>query len=216
MNIKEIRNRGILFTYDNPSGCDLNIYLIKGERYNYIIDTGLGSLCVEPIKEYLGSNSKQLIVINTHYHWDHVWGNGSFEDCLIISHKLCRDRIQSEWEDMLNKNNYRCSGEVKKILPNLVFEDELYFVDDKVKLFYTPGHTIDSISILDEEEKVLILADNIGETMEDILPTLYCEKELYINSLKKYEKLDFDVCISGHNKVLKKDVIGQILNIIES
>lgn len=211
MHTKKIKNRGILFTYEGFSTWDLNLYLIKGEKYNYIIDTGLGSLSVEPIKKYLENDSKPIIVINTHYHWDHVWGNGSFEDCLIVSHRLCREKIESEWEDMLENNKNYCYGEVKMALPNLVFEDELYFADDKIRLFYTPGHTIDSISIFDEKEKILIAADNIGDNMEELLPELCCEKEIYINSLKKYEKMDFDLCVSGHNKVLKKDVIDQIL-----
>lgn len=54
----------------------------------------------------------------------------------------------------------------------------------------------------------------IGDNMEELLLELCCEKEIYINSLKKYEKMDFDLCVSGHNKVLKKDVINQILNFI--
>jgi glyoxylase-like metal-dependent hydrolase (beta-lactamase superfamily II) len=210
MHTKKIKNRGILFTYEGVSTWDLNLYLIKGEKYNYIIDTGLGSLSVEPIKKHLENDSKPIIVINTHYHWDHVWGNGSFEDCMIVSHRLCREKIESEWEDMLDNNKHYCHGEFKMMLPSLVFEDELYFPDDKIRLFYTPGHTIDSISILDEKEKILIAADN----MEELLPELCCEKEIYINSLKKYEKMDFDLCVSGHNKVLKKDVIDQILKMI--
>lgn len=215
MNIKKIKNRGVLFTYDSPSVCDLNLYLIKGEKYNYIIDTGLGSLSVDPIKEYIKNDTKQIIVINTHYHWDHIWGNGSFENCMIISHKLCREMIQSEWDDMIQKNNHRCYGEVKMKLPTLVFEKELYFIEDKIRLFYTPGHTIDSISVLDEKEKVLIVADNVGENMEDIVPSLDCENEVYRNTIKKYEKIDFDICISGHNTVLKKEVIVKILNMMD-
>lgn len=212
MEIKQIKTRGTMFTYHNPSTCDLNLYLIKGERYNYIVDTGLGSLNVEPIKEYIGNDSKQTIIINTHYHFDHVWGNGAFEDCMIISHKLCRSNLESDWEDMMEKNMHRCYGEVKMKLPNVVFENELYFIEDGIKLFYTPGHTIDSISVFDEKEKVLIVADNIGETMEELLPSLYCEKEVYIDTLRKYEKIDFDLCISGHNNILNKDVIGEILD----
>lgn len=161
--------------------------------------------------DYIKSDTKQIIVINTHYHWDHTWGNGSFENCMIISHKLCREMLQSEWTDMIQNNSHRCYGEVKMNLPNLVFEQELYFPEDKIRLFYSPGHTIDSISVLDEEEKVLIVADNIGESMEDIIPSLDCDKEVYMNTIKKYEQMDFDTCISGHNQVLNKEVIGKIL-----
>jgi glyoxylase-like metal-dependent hydrolase (beta-lactamase superfamily II) len=216
MNIKKIKNRGVLFTFDSPFACDLNLYVIMGEKYNYIIDTGLGSLSVDPIKEYIKNDAKQIIVVNTHYHWDHTWGNGSFENCMIISHKLCREMLQSEWEDMLQNNSHRCYGEVKKNLPNLVFDQELYFPEDKIRLFYSPGHTIDSISVLDEVDKVLIVADNVGESMEEIIPSLGCDKSVYMDTIKKYEEMDFDTCISGHNTVLNKEVIGKILNKLES
>lgn len=213
MKVTKIKNRGVLFTQSN-TGWDLNVYLIRGRIYNYIIDTGLGSLSIDPIKEYIKDDNKKTIVINTHYHWDHVWGNASLRDCIIISHELCRDMIESKWEDMMVKNNQYCYGEVEMYLPNLVFKKELYFPEDKIKLFHTPGHTLDSISVLDEKENVLLVGDNVGDSMEDIIPSIYCERDVYIKTMRKYEKIDFDTCISGHNTVLKKEVIGKILSIM--
>lgn len=213
MQIRKIKSRGFLFTHSNP-GWDLNVYLIIGKKNNYIIDTGLGSLSIEPIKEYLKNDNRTTIVINTHYHWDHIWGNGSLKDYTIVSHKLCREMIQLKWEEMIQKNGQYCYGDVEMHLPNLVFEKELYFAEDKIKLFHTPGHTLDSISVLDEEDDVILLGDNIGDSLEDIIPSIYCEKDVYMNTMKKYEEMDFDICISGHNTILKKEVIGKILNLL--
>lgn len=212
MQITKIKNRGVLFTYSNP-GWYLNVYLIIGKKYNYIIDTGLGALSINPVKEYIKNDNKKIIVINTHYHWDHIWGNGSLRDYIIVSHKLCREMIQSKWEEMMQKNDRYCYGEVEMCLPNLVFEKELYFPEDKIKLFHTPGHTLDSISVLDEEDHVLLLGDNIGDSIEDIIPS-YCDKDVYINTIKKYEEVNFDTCISGHNTIQRKEVIGKILSMV--
>ncbi len=213
MQIQKIKNRGILYTHDDLDW-DLNMYLIKGRKNNYVIDTGLGSLSADIIKENIKNDDKKTIVINTHYHWDHVWGNGSFKDCMIVSHKLCRDMILSYWENMMYKNSQYCLGRVEMCLPNLVFQNELYFTEDKIRIFHTPGHTLDSISILDEEDKVLVLADNIGDNMDEIVPSIYCEKEMYIRTMEKYENIDFDICISGHNKVLQKSIIREILDVL--
>ncbi|MBU3144506.1 MBL fold metallo-hydrolase [Clostridium sp. CF012] len=212
MRIQKIKNRGVLFTYNNSSEWDLNLHLIMGKKYNYIIDTGLGSLSIDPIKEYIKNSNKPIVVINTHYHWDHIWGNSSLRDCIIISHKLCREIIKSEWEDMINENKQYCYGEVEMYLPNLVFEKELYFPEDKIRIICTPGHTIDSISVIDEEDKVINVGDNIGDDMDQIIPDIYCEKSIYIDTLLKYREIDFDTCISGHNVILGKDVIEKILN----
>ena len=95
-------------------------------------------------------------------------------------------------------------------LPNLVFDQKLYFPEDKIKLFYTPGHTIDSISVFDERDKVLNAGDNIGDTIKEIVPSIRYEKDAYIKSLQKYKELDVVACISGHNDILGKDVFDQI------
>lgn len=208
VKIQKVKNRGFLFTFDNSTEWDLNIHLIKGKNYNFLIDTGLGSLSIGPIKEYI--DNKPIIVINTHYHWDHIWGNGVFKDSLIISHKLCREIIDSKWDDMINKNKHYCYGDVEKTLPNLVFEKELYFPEDQIRIIHTPGHTIDSISVIDEEDHVINVGDNIGDTVEEIVPDV-CEKELYVDTLLKYKEIDFDTCISGHNVVLGKQVIETIM-----
>ncbi|WFR57835.1 MBL fold metallo-hydrolase [Anaerocolumna sp. AGMB13025] len=213
MKVKKINSRNIIFTYHIPDGWDLNLHLIMGDKYNYVIDTGLGSLSIAPVIEYLKDSEKPFLVINTHHHWDHIWGNHMFPDSLILSHTLCRDRIEEKWEDMLLKSKY-LFGETKKQLPNLTFDNELYFAEDKIRLFYTPGHTKDSISVLDEADKVLNLGDNIGDSMEELIPSIECEKEEYMQTLANYKKLDFDYCISGHNVVLDKMVFDQILKLL--
>ena len=214
MKIQKIKNRNILFTNIVPAGWDLNIHLIMGDRYNYIIDTGLGSLGIAPIIDYVKNDNKSIIVINTHYHWDHIWGNSSLQNCIIISHKLCREMIESNWEDMMQKNKSHLEGEAEMFLPNLTFEKELYFSEDKIRIMYTPGHTIDSISVIDEVEKVMNVGDNIGDSIDEIIPNICCKKEEYINTLLKYTEMDFDTCVSGHNMILGKQVIAEILNII--
>ncbi len=213
MKIQKIKERGILFIFDS-FGWNLNVHLILGKRYNYLIDTGLGPLCIEPVKEYIVGGDRPLMVINTHYHWDHIWGNASLKDSVIISHKLCRDKIKAEWDAMLEKNRQYCCGNVEMRLPDIVFDSELYFPEDKVRILYTPGHTIDSISVMDEEDRVINLGDNIGDTVEEIVPNIYSEKDIYVDTLLKYSKMDFDFCVSGHNDVLGKNVIKDILKAI--
>lgn len=214
MKIEKVKNRSILFTINMPSGWDLNIHLIKGEKYNYIIDTGLGSLCIKPIREFVKHDNKSIVVINTHYHWDHIWGNSSLQDCLIISHKLCKEMIALNWADMMQKNRKYLDGEAEMYLPNLTFEKELYFPEDKIRVIHTPGHTIDSISVIDELEKVINVGDNIGDSVDEIVPNIYCEKDEYINTLLKYKEMNFDTCVSGHNITFDKQIIEKILKIL--
>jgi len=32
---------------------------------------------------------------------------------------------------------------VEKHLPNLTFEEEIYFSEDQIRIIYTPGHTVE-------------------------------------------------------------------------
>ena len=211
MKIEKIGTRSVVFTqFINEWGCGLNIHLILGENHNYLIDTGLGSADMDEVKAYLGDHRKPLIVINTHFHWDHVWGNHCFDNEIIISHSKCRQMIKEDWSKSLEKNKHFIKGEAKLKLPNLVFDDELYFPDDKIKLFYTPGHTIDGISVFDEIDGVLNAGDNIGDTLNEIVPEIYSDAKLYRHSLQIYKQLAVNFCISGHNSTLNKDVFARI------
>ena len=100
-------------------------------------------------------------------------------------------------------------------LPNLVFQRELYFAEDGIRVFHTPGHTPDSISVLDEADGVLMLADNIGDSLDEIVPSIGCDVGIYLNTLKQYGEMCFDTCVSGHNRVLGKEVIQTILNTLQ-
>lgn len=202
----KITNRNTMFTCKMGKTYDLNLGLILGKKHIFIIDTGLGSGSVSPIIEYIGDNKKPIIVINTHCHWDHIWGNWMFENNTIISHSKCRELEDKYWEEAYNDFRESSDGEVYKCLPNLVFEDELYFPDDGVSIFFTPGHSADCISVYDEVEKVLYAGDNIGDTTEIIVPYIDTDLETFRRTIDIYKRYEFDVCICGHNKPQGKNI----------
>jgi len=214
MMIENVGSRGILFRFTVPGGWEQNLYVIKGNTRNYLIDTGLGSEMMAPIKAHLSKEDKPLVVILTHHHWDHIWGLGEFAGHMIIAHQLCRKAIADQWEDMLAQRGEHLQGAAVMVLPNVVFTDTLAFPEDQLQLFYSPGHTEDSVSIWDEADRVLLLGDNIGDDREELVPNLYCEKSVYKQTLRRYEELDFDLCISGHNTILPKAIIGDLLTML--
>jgi len=114
----KITDRNIMFTQPMNDHYDLNIGLILGNKHNFIIDTGLGSGSVKPIIEYIGSDKKPIIVVNTHCHWDHIWGNFMFENSLIIGHPLCRELQDKHWDDVVKDYKESIDGEVRKCLVN--------------------------------------------------------------------------------------------------
>jgi len=189
---------------------DLNLGLILGEKHNYIIDTGLGSGSVATVLEYIGDDAKPLIVVNTHCHWDHIWGNWVFINSLLVSHALCRELEDTHWDEALAENLESVDGEVHKCLPNLVFEGSLYLPDDGIRIFHTPGHSADCISVFDEVDKVLYAGDNIGDTEDNIVPWIDTDPETFKRLIESYRQYDFEYCVSGHNKPQKKQVLDRM------
>jgi glyoxylase-like metal-dependent hydrolase (beta-lactamase superfamily II) len=201
-NMKPIKvtDRNVMFTEPMGEAYSLNTGLILGKQFNYIIDTGLGSGSVNPVLEYIGTDKKPIIVINTHCHWDHIWGNGMFQNNVIISHVKCRELINKYWDEALEEFGASKDGEVHKCLPNLVFDEKIIFPEDGIEVFFTPGHSEDCISIYDKTDKVLYAGDNIGDTDDIIVPYINTDLEVFRNTIKIYRNYDFEVCICGHNK----------------
>ncbi|MFV0402043.1 MAG: MBL fold metallo-hydrolase [Oscillospiraceae bacterium] len=210
VTVTQVSPRNLMYTY-NLGPWNLNLHLILGEHRSYVVDTGLGSETVAPILKELESRDKPVVVINTHFHWDHIWGNFCFPDSPVISHVLCREQADNLWDEMLQKNGGYIRGEVQKRLPDLVFTDSLSFPDDGIRLFYTPGHTVDGISVYDERDRVLNAGDNIGDEPDDIVPGLNEPEAVYRKTLEQYMALDVAACISGHNAVQGGDIFRRIL-----
>ena len=206
----KITDRNIMFTQPMTENYDLNIGLILGKKHNFIIDTGLGSGSVKPIIEYIGNSKKPIVVVNTHYHWDHIFGNFMFEDSLIIGHPLCRKLQNMHWDDAVKDHKSDIDGEVGKCLVNTTFEGTLHFPEDEITIFTSIGHSGDDISVFDHAEKVLYAGDNIGDTENEIVPWINTDLETFKNLIELYKSYDFQYCIAGHNKPQTKEVLARM------
>jgi glyoxylase-like metal-dependent hydrolase (beta-lactamase superfamily II) len=206
----KITERNIMFSEPMGRYYDLNMGLIRGKRYNYLIDTGLGSGSVAPVLEYLGGDAKPVAVINTHCHWDHIWGNGLFKDSLIIAHPKCREWMDRYWDQALTENGSSVDGEAVKGLPNLLIEGSIYFPEDEIEIFVTPGHSADCISIFDRADKILYAGDNIGDTADEIIPYIETDAKTFRDTLLIYKRYAFETCVSGHNKPQGRDIIPRM------
>lgn len=214
MHIQKITNRSIQFTETVQSSWNLNFQLILGDVHNFLIDTGLGSFHMEQVIAFLERDTKPLYLINTHYHWDHIYGNSSFPNSPILAHRLCHELILEKWDAMMEQNHSLVEGTCEKRLPTILFEQEIYFPEDGVRIFYSPGHTLDSVSILDEKDKILYAGDNIGDTLEELIPQRYCEESLLEKTLHVYHSMDIQWILSGHNKPLPKETISTMLSLL--
>jgi hydroxyacylglutathione hydrolase len=206
MNICKIAANAVAFSYNNIEDFTTNVFLIETSSKFFVMDTYCGSDAIKPILEEinLSSKNKEIIVINSHFHWDHVWGNISFAKKDIISHEICRKLLHEQWENQIKNNRRYILGRANKRLPNITFKEKMIFYDEGIELFYSPGHTIDSISLFDHNERVLYAGDNLEK------PIIYVENNdinTYIKSLENYLNYKPKKIVAGHSLDLKEEDI---------
>lgn len=141
-------------------------------------------------------------VINTHHHADHTTGTCFFPGVPVIAHRLCRDLLDTRGRDSLERLRGASNemAAVELVLPDVVFDDRLTLrVGDKtLQLWHTPGHSLDSIVCLVEEEQVLFAADTV-------MPIPYFVDGNYaafLESLRGLRGKGFETIIQGHGEVI--------------
>lgn len=166
-----------------------NLYLIIGAHSALLIDTGCGLFPLKPIIKDLILD-KNLLVINTHSHFDHIGGNSEFETVLI--HKKERELISkprdisflsSSPKEIVKRyetSNYIFSP-AKEIQP--VEHDEIIDLGDlSVRVIHTPGHSPGCISLLTSRNDLFT-----GDTAH--YGTMYLTKITFPISLKSIANL---------------------------
>jgi len=133
----------------------VNLYLIIGDEKALLIDTGCGLF---PLKSIIDDiiGTKDLYVVNTHFHFDHRGSNDEFPEIFIHESEK---RVASLPDDISYikdspkeiVNEYHKKDFILKppLKVNPLNEgDEFDLGGIKVKIFHTPGHSIGSISLV--------------------------------------------------------------------
>lgn len=202
MKVQKIGVRGTLFSFVfefNQEELSVAIYVIEGSRHRFVYDTGLGPGAIDQVAVYFGDAfwERPIIVINSHAHFDHFWGNCAFKDQPIVAHSLCRENILKPVRAQFLRDHPEFQlGEVEIVPPNLTFEKRLVFPEDQVEITHSPGHTQDSVSCIDWEDRVLLVGDNIGFPIPSIYPVVNLDD--YIHTLETYKRLGLPTIIASH------------------
>jgi glyoxylase-like metal-dependent hydrolase (beta-lactamase superfamily II) len=128
-------------------------------------------------------------VINTHYHADHSWGNYLFSGAKVIGHTLCHQLLKDKGIPALERGKVSNPSlrPVRIVLPHITFDEgELSIRVGKktLKIFSLPGHTVDSIAVLVEEDRVLFSGDTMM-AVPYIVDEVVDDDVHYLNELSK-------------------------------
>jgi cyclase len=162
----------------------VNAGLIHTPMGMILIDTTSSAAEIKALFEAVDARLDEVrLVINTHSHSDHTWGNQVF-DCPILAHRLCLQRMQSalgnEWSPEtfqsyladLEKTDPQKAGDfrgtirdLRITLPSSIF-DECYAGESggvRFEVIHLGGHTPDLSVVWLPERKLLFASDLIFE-----------------------------------------------------
>ena len=136
-------------------------YLIEGADRAVLFDAGPGVRDLRPVARSL--TMRPILFIPSHFHYDHVGNEVTFEDVAVIDLPGLRERapdgrLALSWEEHL--------GVTEGVAPVPLEVDRWLSPGESIELggrrlevLYTPGHTPDSISLLDREASLLFTGD---------------------------------------------------------
>ncbi|MGA7271057.1 MAG: MBL fold metallo-hydrolase [Acidimicrobiia bacterium] len=157
------------------SHLDLNVGVVIGEAGTLVIDTRASHREGGELREELRRLTDRPVVgvINTHFHWDHVWGNSRFADMPIWGHVRCRDFLLESGDAMrqhvLAQIEPEFRGQVEEVVtvpPNETLEtsDRIHLGDRVVLLnHHGRGHTDSDLVVTVPDADVTFAGDLLEE-----------------------------------------------------
>lgn len=142
--------------------------VVIGAKRVVVVDslTSPGDMAAARALAERDGGSRPMTLVNTHHHWDHVYGNAAFADSEIVAHEACRRLMLSP-----------PSGEEAPApppegvpLPSMTFAGSLILHDaaESAHVIPAPGHSEDSVVVLLERRGILFA----GDALEWPLPSL--------------------------------------------
>lgn len=182
-------------TYVIHYGEALDIFLLLGQEKALLIDTAYGRGDLPNLIEELRGN-RELIVVNTHGHFDHTGGNRWFPKVYMHPNAFSYANrafgpLDQAWLDNMPYYDY----EMVPLEGGHVFE----LGGRSVEVIYTPAHCNSSLTFLDHGRKLLFSGDefdagqaNLGE-FESV--------KVFLENCKmlKARESEFDFIMPNHN-----------------
>ena len=189
----------------------VTVYAVVSTRYVVLIDTLFSPSAVAPVLDALGpavDAGRRLLVVNTHAHWDHAWGNSFFAgpeprcSAPIIGHRLGPELLLGEEgraelarkkaEDPETFGQLRLQPATILIQGETVLDGgDLHFV-----LVPTPGHEPDHLAVFVPQLSTLFA----GDAAEWPLPFVSepADVPALRGSLRRMQELDPAVVLYAH------------------
>ncbi|MCQ4347611.1 quinoprotein relay system zinc metallohydrolase 1 [Pseudomonas stutzeri] len=181
----------------------VNVAFIVTDAGVVLIDTGISRRYGEALRAAIGrvTDKPVVLVINTHHHPDHVFGNQAFADVPIAA--LARTReLLAEQGAAFADNMYRLLGDwmrgTEVFLPSETLEPGVREIGGhRLRLLAFSGHTGADLAIFDETTGVLFAGDLVFYQRALTTPQTP-GLDVWLDELAELEKLPYRLLVPGH------------------
>lgn len=167
----EVSN-GLFAIYEPGQFEEVISFLIVGTERALLFDTGLG---IGDIRSVVGElTDLDVVVLNSHTHYDHVGGNYQFTSILATDTAYTREHeaggshadvaefvgpgwVWKAWPDGFDPTGYR--SRPFAVERRVSDGDQIDLGDRVLEVLLTPGHAPDSLCLLDRENRLLFTGD---------------------------------------------------------
>ncbi|MFI6736338.1 MBL fold metallo-hydrolase [Nonomuraea sp. NPDC050451] len=159
--------------------------------------TAVEALTPEPVR----------LLVNTHHHGDHTFGNGLFPEATIVAHELARAEMAAKGGALRAVWPQVDWGDVPPALPDVTFADRLTLrlADRTVELLHVgPAHTTNDVVAWLPDSRVLVAGDVVlsGCTPFVLMGSL----DGSLAAVRRLRSLEPAVVVCGHGPVCGPEV----------
>ena len=188
-------------------------YLILGHNRALLLDTGLGVASMKNVVTQL--TTLPISVLNSHTHFDHTGGNFEFSE--ILNEDIAYSRKNAEGQSNIYSRDALAPERICGRLPSGVRAnsysirpwkvtravrdgDRIDLGGRELEVIFTPGHTPDSLSLLDRKNGLLFTGDTFYKG-PIYLFTPETDFAAYARSIARLAKLtpDLQLLLPSHN-----------------
>lgn len=176
----------------------VNAVFVTTDRGTVVIDTMRKPSDGELLSDHISAHTAKpvRVVINTHYHGDHTFGNRAFAAPIIATRttrNLMQSRLSDSWEQITG-------GRVPLPMPDITFDDDLtlHFATCTVHLYEVNGHAPGTVAVHVPERSMVYTSDLVFAGRFPFMGD--ADLPEWIEALRRMESLEAEHIIPGHGR----------------
>ena len=179
-----------------------------------LVDTGFGASRREAVK----AAGEVDVIINTHFHLDHAYGNQFFPKAQIWAHALDAPALRSEGQfraytgfpEMREFPDFPGGPPTQVVDRELADGEVLDFGDIVLKVIHTPGHTPGHISLFEPKVGILFSGDIDLSPFGPWYGNVRSDLQEFRRSIKRLIDLNPKVIVTGHSGIISDNIQGRL------